>query len=134
MSKSLLILLVFIACNFALLSQATPEQRSFADFQSLEKWSKTSWGGSRLDKYSSNGNEVVVVRKANTSGVQSCETWVFAKNKQGWQEALKLKDFWGKWLDVSQDGDLVSIQFSVSKVEVVRFSIASICTPPRIED
>ncbi len=122
-------ILIAVSATSATAGASTNEPVSFSSLKALQEWgAKGSWGGGRVDVFTSGTNRVAVVRRAFTSGVESCELRVFADRGKEWSEALRLGAYWGDWLQVSQADDLVSVAFPNPKNrELVRFSISGLC-------
>jgi hypothetical protein len=120
-----------LAGSLALLGQSFPQQlppeKPLPDVQAIQAWAgQMSWGGYRLDEYRWKGHQIVITRRAHTSGVESCSLNVFVKEKDGWINGIALRPFHGCWLEIEQKQDEILVVNSGTKDVVFRFSISGI--------
>jgi len=132
MSRLLLALILTVTPILAASDGETASKPiSFPDLPALREWAKkTSIGGCNITMVSYDGKQAAVVSRMQTSGIRSDELTVFVPWKDRWVEGLRLREYWGDFLDVGQHDDLVRISLNRTKAEVLSFSISGLNAQP----
>ncbi len=131
MKLAILLLLISLPVLSQTSSIDVERKLTFPTTQALKHWAeKEYFGGGFVDLVTNDGIEVAIARRSFTSGIPTCALSVFVKSEEGWEEALKLRTYRGRWFDFTQDGDMVFIRDDKSKAEVLRFSIAQLSLQP----
>lgn len=123
-----IIYLIILATSILGSSQllASEDESGFPDTKTLEAFASSSWGGGEIDLLANGDDQIAIIRRQFTSGVDSCILSIYTKQIQGWVRAIETNPVSNGYMSFEQDGDTVRFFDSDSKEEVFRVSISNL--------
>ncbi len=107
---------------------ASEDESGFPDIETLEAFARSSWGGGEIELLENGDDQLAIIRRQFTSGVDSCILSIYTKQKQGWFRAIETNPVSNGYMSFEQDGDTVRFFDTDSNAEVFRVSISNLST------